>query len=46
MGEEYRRWLEAHPNATEEEKKKAWENYMKKLEARRLVAEMLVSLRY
>ena len=46
MGEEYRRWLEAHPNATKEEKQKALEDYMKKLEARRLVAEMLVSLRY
>ena len=30
MGEEYRRWLEAHPNATKEEKQKALEDYMKK----------------
>jgi len=46
MGEEYRRWLEAHPDATEEEQEAAWQEYMKRLEARRLVAEMLLSLRY
>lgn len=46
MGEEYRRWLEAHPDATEEEKEAAWQEYIKRLEARRLVADMLLSLRY
>ncbi len=46
MGEEYRKWLEVHPDATKEEREKAWDDHIKKLEARRLVAEMLMALRY
>lgn len=46
MGEGYRRWLEAHPDATKEEQEKAWDDYIKKLEARRLAIEMLMTLRY
>lgn len=46
MGEEYRRWCEEHPNATEEEKEKAFQKYIDTMEARTMVMNMLLRYRY
>ena len=46
MGQEYRDWLQKHPEATEEEKEEAWNKFMTMLEARNLVFEMLLMYRY
>lgn len=45
MGEEYRKWCEQHPNATDEEQQEAFERYFRMLEVRNLVGCMLLSLR-
>lgn len=45
MGEEYYRWLEAHPNATEEEKEKAWNKYLEILQVRNYITNMLLAYR-
>ena len=45
MGEEYVQWLNKHPNATEEEKREAWNKYLMMLEARNYIINMFLAYR-
>ena len=45
MFQEYYKWLEKHPNATEEEKHKAFEQCKKLIEARNMFINMLLAYR-
>ncbi len=46
MMQEYYQWLEKHPDATEEEKQKVWDECIRRLEARAALMNMFISLRY
>lgn len=45
MFQEYYKWCEKHPEATDEEKDEAWNRCIRMLEARQLVFELLLLYR-
>lgn len=45
MMQEYYNWCKKHPDATEEEKDEVWDRCIRMLEARNLLANMLITLR-
>lgn len=45
MMQEYYEWLKKHPDATEEEKHKAWEQCIRMLEARNIMINMFLAYR-
>lgn len=45
MFQEYYEWLKKHPNATEEEKHKAWEQCVRLVKARSMFINMFLAYR-